>query len=129
MKGNSDVMRKLSSILKCSGLILVLIIGLVHLIDAKDSFNDAVYKGWLFYANGIVAVISAIGIYRNQNGGWFLGLLIALGSLGGYVASRTIGLPFIPPEPEAWFEPLGVIAVGAEILFVSVFISKRLNNP
>ena len=106
------------------GIVFILIIGLIHGIDAKDSFSDAVYKGWLFYANGIAAVISAYGIYRKHIWGWNFGLMIAVGSLGGYVASRTVGLPFIPAEPDAWLEPLGVAAMIAEGLFVVVFMRE-----
>ena len=57
-------MFKLSRILCWFGIILILIIGLIHVIDAKDSFSDAVYKGWLFYANGVAALIAAYGIYH-----------------------------------------------------------------
>ncbi len=107
---------------------MILIIGLIHVIDAKDSFSDAVYKGWLFYANGVSAVIAAYGIYQKKVWGWNLGLMIAVGSLGGYIASRTVGLPFIPAEPDAWFEPLGVAAMIAESLFMVVFIRRQVNK-
>jgi hypothetical protein len=121
-------MTKLSKTYLWSGIALILIIGLIHVVDAKDSFSDAVYKGWLFYANGVAAVIAAYGIYRQQDWGWNFGFMIAAGSFGGYIASRTVGLPFIPAEPDAWFEPLGVAAMVAEGLFMAVFISKRVKN-
>jgi len=121
-------MTKLSRIFLWSGIVLILIIGLIHVIDAKDSFSDAVYKGWLFYANGVAAIIAAYGIYRKQDWGWNFGFLIAVGSFGGYIASRTVGLPFIPAEPDAWFEPLGVAAMIAEGLFMVVFINKMVKN-
>jgi len=121
-------MTKLSRIFLWSGIILISIIGLIHAIDAQDSFKDAVYKGWLFYANGAAAVIAAYGIYHKNSWGWNLGLMIALGSFGGYVASRTVGLPFIPAEPDAWFEPLGIAAMMAETLFVAVYIGKKVRK-
>ena len=73
-------MLNISKILLWFGIGLILIIGLIHVIDAPDSFSDAVYKGWFFYANGIGALIAAYGIYRKHNWGWNLGLLIAAGS-------------------------------------------------
>jgi len=97
-------------------------------IDAKDSFSDALYKGWLFYANGVAAVIAAYGMYLKKVWGWNFGLMIAIGSLGGYIASRTVGLPFIPAEPENWFEPLGVAAMTAEALFVFIFWWNKVNK-
>ena len=118
-------MRNMSKILWWFGIVLILIVGLIHVIDAKDSFSDAVYKGWLFYANGFGSMIAAYGIYRNHNWGWNMGLLIAAGSFIGYVASRTVGLPYIPAEPDAWFEPLGITAMIAEGLFMAGFIVKQ----
>ena len=110
------------------GIVLILTIGLIHLIDAKDSFSDAAYKGWLFYANGVVASIAAYGIFRKNNWGWSLGFLIAAGSFIGYVASRTVGLPYIPAEPEAWLEPLGVASLIVEGLFMACVIIKQVKK-
>jgi hypothetical protein len=121
-------MNKISKIFSWVGIVLILIIGLIHVIDAKDSFNDAVYKGWLFYANGLASLIAAYGIYHKNNWGWNLGFMIAVVSLGAYVASRTVGLPFIPAEPDAWLEPLGVAALITEGLFVVVFIGKQVKK-
>ena len=118
-------MEKLPRIFLWTGIALILTIGIIHLVDAQDSFSDAIYKGWLFYANGLAAAIAAYGIYHKHDWAWNLGFIVAIGSFGGYVASRTIGLPFIPAEPENWFEPLGVISIIAEILLIGVFIAKR----
>ena len=108
------------------GILFILAVGLIHVMDAQDSFFDAAYKGWFFYANGAGALVAAFGIYHRQCWGWNLGLLIAVGSLIGYIASRTVGLPLIPAEPDAWFEPLGVAAVTSGILFVVVTIRMKI---
>ena len=114
---------------KWAGIILILSIGCIHVLDAQDSFKDAIYKGWLFYANGVGALLAAYFIYRGKDhGGWNLGFLIAVGSLLAYVASRTIGLPQIPAEPEAWFEPLGVGSLIAEGLFIAAFIRMTVDR-
>ena len=104
------------------GIALIVTMGLIHVMNAPDSFQEAAYKGWLFYANGLGAWVAAYGIYRGKRSwGWNLGLLITVGSLSGYVASRTVGLPYIPAEPEAWLEPFGVASLIVEGLFVAVF--------
>ncbi|MDE2028375.1 MAG: hypothetical protein KGK03_11230, partial [Candidatus Omnitrophica bacterium] len=112
-------------IIKYAGIILIIIIGVVHLLDAKDSFNDAAYKGCLFIANGVGSFLAAFFIYRGNKWGWDMGFLIAVASFGGYIASRTIGLPFIPAEPGAWFEPLGVVAMAAEAAFITLRITFK----
>ena len=100
--------------------------GLIHLLEARDAFGDATYKGLLFVANGAGALVAAAGIYRNQAAmGWLLGLVIAGGALVAYVASRTVGLPGLPAEPAAWLEPSGVASVACESLFVILFVLGR----
>lgn len=103
------------------GILLIVAVGVVHVLDARDSFSDAAYKGWLFYANGLGSLLAAIGIAGGRRWGWNLGAFIAAASLASYVSSRTVGLPLIPPEPEDWFEPLGVASLIAEGAFLAVF--------
>ena len=73
------------------------------------------------------ALVAAVGMSLRKGWGWPLGLVIAVGSLVGYVMSRTVGLPLIPAEPGAWLEPLGIASLIAEALFVAVYFvrSKR----
>lgn len=107
------------------GIVLILATGIIHVIEAPESFEEAAYKGWLFYANGLGALIAAAGIYTKKMWGWNLGLVIALGSLIGYASSRTVGLPLIPAEPDEWFEPIGVASLIVEGLFVPVFAKRK----
>lgn len=106
----------------------ILVTGAIHLKDAPDAYHDAAYKGVLFALNGLGALISAVGIWMGaRRWGWGLGLLIAAGSIAGYIASRTVGLPALPAEPDAWLEPLGVASLIAEALFVALtlWVLKR----
>jgi len=118
------MLRDLQKIFLWLGIVLILMTGLIHVIDAPDSFNEAAYKGWLFYINGLGALVAAYGMYRKYPWGWNLGLLIAAGSFVSYVVSRTVGLPQIPAEPDAWLEPLGVASLMAEGSFVAVFVLR-----
>lgn len=104
-----------------AGIGLILATGLIHLSNAPDSFAEATYKGLLFVANGVGAAVAAFGIYREaRTWGWGLALLVAGGALVAYALSRTVGLPGLQAEPDAWFEPLGVAAMVAEGLFVGL---------
>ncbi|MEZ4680273.1 MAG: hypothetical protein R2932_39245 [Caldilineaceae bacterium] len=111
----------------------IVVTGLVHLIDAPDALGEAAYKGWLFYGNALAAIVAAIGIFRGERSwGWNLGALVALATIVGYVASRTVGLPQIPAEPDEWLEPLGVLSLLAEGGFLVVYswaMSRRLPTP
>lgn len=111
------------------GILSIAVTGLVHVIDAPDAFGEAGYKGWAFYLNGLGSLLSGVGIYLSRRTwGWNLGCLVAGLSIILYVISRTIGLPHIPAEPDAWLEPLGVISLIAESVFIVVFVKTWARN-
>jgi hypothetical protein len=115
-----------SKAIRWLAILAILGTGLVHFLEAQDAFGEAAYKGLLFVGNGVAAMISAFGILRGQRAlGWGLGLFVAAGSILAYVASRTIGMPGLPAEPDAWFEPMGVISMACEIAFVILFALER----
>jgi hypothetical protein len=117
-------------IVKRLAIAAILAAGLIHAVEARDAFGDATYKGLLFIGNGVGALVAAIGIYRDQRAlGWLLGLLVAGGAILAYVASRTIGLPGLPAEPDAWLEPMGVASLLCETLFVLLYMSTRKSRP
>jgi hypothetical protein len=116
--------------MKWLAIVAILGAGLIHVAEAQDSFGEATYKGLLFLGNGVGALVAAIGIYRDRQAlGWLLGLLIAGGAILAYVASRTIGLPGLPAEPDAWLEPMGVASLLCETVFVILFAMTRKASP
>lgn len=117
-------MKTPSSFLKWLAIAAIFGTGLIHVMEAPDALGEARYKGLLFIANGVGALMSAIGVYRNQRRiGWELGALISGASVLAYAASRTIGLPGLPAEPGAWFEPMGVASLACELLFVVLYFA------
>jgi hypothetical protein len=98
------------------------VVGLIHLIDAPEDLEEGSYLGFLFLANFLGALVASVGIYRGNRWGWVLGLLVAGGAFVGYVISRTAGLPGLGVEEE-WLEPLGVLSLIVEALFVGVFLA------
>ena len=112
--------------LKIVAVVAIVATSLIHLETARDAFGDTTYKGLLFVANGVGALVAAVGVYRDRaDWGWLLGALVAGGAVLGYVLSRTVGLPGLPAEPDAWLEPLGVAAVVAEVAFLMAFAMTR----
>jgi len=55
--------------------------GLVHLVAAPDHYEEATYIRVLFSANLLGALAAAIGVYRNELWGWWLGAAVAGGGL------------------------------------------------
>jgi hypothetical protein len=105
-----------------AGISLILIVGLIHLIDSPEDLEEGSYQGFLFLANFLGAIMAAVGIYRGDRWGWVLGFLVAGGAFVGYVISRTVGLPGLPVETE-WLEPLGVLSLIVEGLFVGLCLA------
>lgn len=101
--------------LKWLGIILIIVTGIVHFIEAPEYFEEAAYMGALFVLNGVGSIAAAYGIYKNLRWGWILGLLIAAGSIVGYALSRAVGLPNIAVKE--WFEATGIISLVVETLF------------
>lgn len=118
-----------SSFLKWLAIGAVLVTGGIHLVEARDAFGDAAYKGILFVANGLGAIVAAVWILRHSRAGWWLGLAVAAGAMVAYILSRTVGLPGLPPEPDAWLEPTGVASLVAEGLFVLAFLLNHERLP
>ena len=115
-----------STALKWFAIAAIVATGLINLREAPDAFGEATYKGLLFVANGVFGLVAAMGVYRDRPAwGWWLGLLVAGGAFVGYVLSRTVGLPSLPAEPDAWLEPMGVASLIAEGLFVVLFLAAR----
>src|SRR5689334_3234704 len=121
-------MRTTLTAVQGAGIVLILVTGAIHFIDAPGSFGDATYKGLLFLANGIGAIVAGVGIYRGERTwGWGLGVLVAGGALAGYVISRTVGLPGIAPDE--WLEPLGILSLMVEAAFLVLFAQSRREGP
>jgi uncharacterized membrane protein YfcA len=105
-----------------AGISLIVIVGLIHLINSPGDLEEGAYTGVLYLANFVGALAAAVGIYRRKRWGWVLGFLVAGGAFAGYVISRTVGLPGLPVETE-WLEPLGVLSLVVEALFVVVYLA------
>ena len=105
-----------------AGISLIVIVGLIHLINSPEDLAKGSYTGLLYLANFFGAILAAVGIYRGRRWGWSLGALIAMGAFVGYVISRTVGLPGLPVEEE-WLEPLGVLSLIVEALFVGLYLT------
>ena len=112
-------MNKGVKLLQWFAIAFIVVAGLIHLYATPGELDEALYLGLLFIANCIGAVVAAYGILRGRGWGWTLGFLVAVGSIVGYVWSRTSGLPGM--EIEEWLNPVGVASLVMESMFVLAF--------
>jgi hypothetical protein len=108
------------------GNLLIAALGLIHLLEAPEELEEATYLGLLFLANFGGAVVAAIGIYLNRGWGWLLGATLAGASFVGYVLSCTVSLPGL--EVEEWLQPLGMLALLVEVLFVGLWLTSSVRR-
>lgn len=109
---------------KWSGITLITIVGLIHLQQTPHHFEAATYLGWLFIANFFGSLVAALGIYREEQWGWLLGVLIAAGAFVGFLVSRTFGLPATHHhEFVGHWNTWGIISLIVEGLFVALYLS------
>jgi hypothetical protein len=111
-----------------AGISLIVIVGLIHLINSPGDLEEGSYTGLLYIANFFGALMAAVGIYRGRSWGWSLGALVSVGAFVGYVISRTVGLPGLPVE-EKWLEPLGLLSLLVESLFVGLCLMTFVPLP
>jgi len=64
--------------LKTIAGVAIVATGLIHFVTARDSFGEATYKGLLFVANGVGALVAAVGVYRERDWGWLLAAVFLL---------------------------------------------------
>ena len=111
---------------KTAGILLILAVGLIHLAAAPDHYDEATYIGVLFSANLLGALLAALGIYRDELWGWWLGAAVAGGALALFLASRLIGLPGFEEHVGLWLgdsveDYLGIPSLIIEASFVALF--------
>lgn len=116
-----------SKFLHWLAIVLILEIGLLHIMTAQGEYEEAAYMGYLFAANFFGALIAAWGIYHRWLWGWMLGLVISIGSIAGYIWSRTLGMPGM--NVEEWFSPYGIISIALESAFIVLVLFRSWKIP
>jgi hypothetical protein len=113
-----------------AGIGLIVASGAIHFIETPEYLDEVRYIGVLFALSVIGALVVAVGIARNERWGWSLGLLVAGGSIAGYLLSRTIGLPgFQENSWEQFAEPLGLLSLLVEGTFVAMAADVLWRRP
>lgn len=104
-----------------AGVALVAAVGLIHLIEAPEYFDEyGAFYGLAFLATAAAAAVAAVGIYGGiKSWGWTLGAVISGGAFVLYLVSRTVGLPGITGAD--FFEPIGLLSLLVEGLFVALY--------
>jgi hephaestin len=90
-----------------------------HVPITEDHFHEAPYIGGLFVALEVAGLVLAVLLAR-RGGHWLYLTAAGLGglSVAAYVLSRSVGLPQISDDVGNWGEPLGIVALTAELVLL-----------
>lgn len=116
-----------SKLLQWLAIILIVQIGMLHILTAQKEYEEAAYMGYLFAANFFGALIAAWGIYHRWLWGWMLGFVISVGSIAGYIWSRTLGMPKM--NVEEWSSPYGIVSLALEGAFILLVVFRSWKIP
>ena len=109
-----------------AGVVLIVLTGLIHAIEAPEYLEEETYIGVLFVLNVLGALASAVGMWRGSRAAWALGIVVAAGAFIAFILSRTVGLPsFSDPE----WEPLGIVSLIVEGAFVLIAVRALTFGP
>ena len=106
-----------------AGALLAATISVIHIADqgGLTALKDPAYLGYGYWMLELAGVITAVLLFtRARSIAWILALGVAAGPLIGITISRSVGLPDATDDIGNWFEPLGMLAMAAELTLVSL---------
>ncbi len=108
------------------------VIASTHLFITPEHLSEAAYLALLFTVLSCVMIGVSVGLLRRDALWlWVLGCLACALAIIGYVISRTIGLPLAADDIGRWADPVGIVAMTAEAVFVvlAVMAIRRAFRP
>jgi hypothetical protein len=122
--------------LRLVGALLAIAVAAVHVADqgGVTAFTSPDWLGWSYRMIEIGGVATAIALMVPRPAwlGWVAGLLLGVGPLIGFMASRTVGVPGDPGDVGNWSDWIGTVALVVETalvtLGVGVLLQQRLRS-
>lgn len=90
-------------------------IALIHLLDAIGKYSETRYLFWMYVALMAASIATAGAVlFARSRAGFVVAGGLAASAIGGYVLSRTTGLPSATSDIGNWTEPLGLASLFVE---------------
>jgi hypothetical protein len=90
-------------------------VGLIHLLDVVDKFDETAYLGVLYLGLIAACLVAARHlILVGDRRSWLLAGGLAAATFAAYAVSRTVGLPASSDDIGNWAEPLGLASLFVE---------------
>jgi cytochrome c oxidase assembly factor CtaG len=103
-----------------------LVVLAAHVPVTSEHLSAAPYIGWLFIALEVAtAVLAAFLVLDDRAVVWTAAAVVPTLAIVAYVLSRSLSLPQIADDVGNWTEPLGVVAISAELVLLVVVLVRR----
>ena len=103
-----------------------LTVAAAHLPLIPEHLNEAPYIGLSFIGLEFAAVGLAIALVNWDTAGtWRAAVVVPALAVVAYLVTRTVALPEIADDKGNWTDPLGAVALSAEVLLVIVALGHR----
>jgi hypothetical protein len=109
------------------GAVALLGVGVIHTVDLPGTLSDSPIIGVGYIALIIASLIVAAALmFSADRRIWWAAGIVCAAAIGGYILSRTTGLPQDHDDIGNWLEPLGMAALfveGAVVLLAGMVAS------
>jgi hypothetical protein len=96
-------------------------VALIHLLELQGKLQEVPYLGVGYIVLIATAVLAgALLVHSNSRVGWMLAGGAALGTIVGFILTRTVGLPQSSDDIGNWLEPMGLASLFVEAVVVGV---------
>jgi hypothetical protein len=96
-------------------------VALIHLLELQGKLQEVPYLGVGYIALIVTAVLAGtLLVHSNSRVGWTLAGGAALGTIVGFILTRTVGLPQSTDDIGNWLEPMGLASLFVEAIVVGV---------
>ncbi|WP_125615664.1 hypothetical protein [Specibacter cremeus] len=102
---------------------------LVHLDQLPDTLHQTPLLGAMFAVLVAGATAAAVAMaLLDSDLVWLAVLLMAAGTIGGYIITRSMATPIDDQDLGNWFEPLGLVSLFVEAALVALCVGA-LRKP
>ncbi|HEY2297423.1 MAG TPA: hypothetical protein VGH43_06815 [Jatrophihabitans sp.] len=109
---------------RLAGVAMALAVAGAHVADqgGVTAFTAPDWLGWAYRLIEVGGVLVAVTLLwpRLARLGWAAGVLLGVGPLIGYLASRTVGVPGDPGDVGNWSDWVGNLSLVIEAGFIAV---------
>ncbi|MCU1503770.1 MAG: hypothetical protein JWM12_3124 [Ilumatobacteraceae bacterium] len=100
----------------------------IHTSELSGKVDETAYLGFGYVLLIAASIVSIVLVAQRDVRGWILGGLTAAATFGGFVLTRTTGLPNAHGDVGNWGETIGVwslVAEGFVVVLAILAISRR----